>query len=239
MVVWRVLHLREHDDVLLPPLSRVALSGPGRARATALTMVAQRGRRDLAVAALTAAEPEVRQAAARILSRDPRPETADRLLAALDAERAPSVARVLLGVAGQCGDRGLAAAVRWLHDRDAGPVAAWAMGRIGTPGAVRRLRALVAGRTAAPPAVRGAAARALGAAGDRHNADLFTALLRDPDEAVRYQAALALTEYGRSHGGPPPSAGPEVTDHLTELSGGDSPRVRRAAADALRVLDPG
>lgn len=342
VVLRKVLHPGAHDDVLLPRLSRVAASEPGRARAAALSMVAHHGRPDLAEAGLTAAEPEVRRVAALILLRDPRPETADRLLAALEVERDPEAAIPLLGFAGRCGGRGLAAAVRWLQDHRAGPVAAGIMGDIGTPEAVRRLRAVVTGRTAVPPVVRGAAACALGTVGDpndadrlialldapdhdvrhgavhglasmdldvprarrrrarvveallsgwvahpvlswyyhqalrrhadtRHpevrarlrrlaeeshgdgraaapalladagtgqDADLFAALLRAPDEDARYEAARTLADYGRSHDTLPPWVGPEVTDRLTELSRDDSRRVRRAAADALRLLDP-
>ncbi|GLZ12047.1 hypothetical protein Acsp04_22820 [Actinomadura sp. NBRC 104425] len=192
VVLRKVLHLGAHNDVLLPRLSQVAASGPGRARAAALSMVAHHGRADLAEAGLTAAEPKVRRVAASILLRDPRPETADRLLAALDVERDPEAAIPLLVFAGRCGERGLAAAVRWLHDHQAGPVAALALGRIGTPEAVRRLRAVVTGRTAVPPVVRGEAACELGTMSDPNDADRLIALLDDPNYDVRHGAVHGL-----------------------------------------------
>ncbi|MFC5745223.1 HEAT repeat domain-containing protein [Actinomadura rugatobispora] len=193
-VLIRVLHYRGgHADALAPLLARTARSGPGRARAVAMTLIPEDERPGVAVAGLTAAEPEVRVAAVGLLSRSGRPDVPERLLAALDAERDPVAAGVLIGALGWIGERRVVAgAVRWLYDPHAGFTAAWALGVVGTPDALRRLRTLVAPGSAPPPGVRGSAATALGAAGDRRDAAALAALLVEPDSDVRRGALQGL-----------------------------------------------
>ncbi len=65
----------------------------------------------------------------------------------------------------------------------------------------------------------------------------FVRGLDDPHEAVRYHAALGLTRWTAATGTPPPDTG-RLRERLHALTADTSPRLRRAAADALAALAP-
>lgn len=146
--------------------------------------------------------------------------TADALLSALDTETDSDVAARLLDVLGRWGDvRAVPAAVRWLDHPRAGTTAVEALADIGTPTAVRWIRAAAVsgpgpdlGPGLGRPDVRKAAATALGGLAAPDATETLLPLLHDADERVRAGALQGLGRLGE-HGLPRPE--------------------RRAAADAL------
>lgn len=147
-------------------------------------------------------------------------DTADALLAALEAENHADVAARLLSTLGDWGDvRAVPAAVRWLDHPSSGTTAVRALADIGTPTAVRWIRAAAVsgpgpdlGPGLGRPDVREAAATALGGLAAPGATETLLPLLHDPDERVRAGALQGLGKLGE-HGLPRPE--------------------RRAAADAL------
>ncbi|MBD9724486.1 HEAT repeat domain-containing protein [Streptomyces caniscabiei] len=136
----------------------------------------------------------------------PRPSaTADALLAALKAETDADVAARLLGVLGRWGDvRAVPSAVRWLDHPDAGGSAVHALAGIGTPAAVRWIRAVFVsapgpdlGPGLGQPSVRAAAATAYGRLAPPDAVESLLPLLREPDRRVRIGAVDGLGQLGR------------------------------------------
>ncbi|MFE6130151.1 HEAT repeat domain-containing protein [Streptomyces sp. NPDC056437] len=81
-------------------------------------------------------------------------------------------------------------------------------------------------------------ATALSLLDDTDEADgrLFLTYLSDPDDDVRYQAAIGLGRYAEEHGALPPG-GDEAIGVLTALTSDASGGVRWAAARVLRALE--
>ncbi|MDX3644924.1 HEAT repeat domain-containing protein, partial [Streptomyces sp. MB09-02B] len=131
--------------------------------------------------------------------------TADALLAALEAETDAGVAAELLTGLGRWGDvRALPAAVRWLDHPDAGADAVGALADIGTPEAVRWIRAVFVsapgpdlGPGLGHPYVRATAATAYGRLTPPAATESLLPLLRDPDQRVRAGAVDGLRQLGR------------------------------------------
>ncbi|MDT0573601.1 HEAT repeat domain-containing protein [Streptomyces sp. DSM 3412] len=131
--------------------------------------------------------------------------TADALLAALEAETDATVAARLLTALGGWGDvRAVPAAVRWLDHPEAGPSAVRALAGLGTPAAVRWIRAAFVsapgpdlGPGLGHPTVRAAAATAYGTLAPPDATESLLPLLRDPDQGVRAGAVDGLGQLGR------------------------------------------
>ncbi|KOV69504.1 hypothetical protein ADL00_11065 [Streptomyces sp. AS58] len=70
----------------------------------------------------------------------------------------------------------------------------------------------------------------------RHDVGRFVRALDDPEEPVRYHAALGLGEWIEA-GGEPPRDRERVRGRLWALASETSPRLRHAAETALRALD--
>jgi HEAT repeat protein len=184
-----------HENAVLAEVLDTARQGPGAARVKALEVLPARYTaqlRDSLLGGLRDHSPEVRQAVVGRLADDPEPGTAGVLLAALEEERHPDVARRLLYALARLGERrALTMAVRWLDHPGVGPSAVLVLVGIGTPTAVRRLRSALT-ESARHPFVRAAAASGLGKLGDRRAVDLLLPLIRDPDERVRAGALDGL-----------------------------------------------
>jgi HEAT repeat protein len=323
-LVWKLMD----DDTVLAEVLRTARQGPGTARARVLDMLPARYTaqlRDSLLTGLSDPSPEVRKAVVDRLADDP--ASAGALLTALEEEHDPDVALSLVRALGLLGeDRALPFVVRWLDHPWVGPSAVRGLAGIGTPAAVRRIRAALT-QWPRHPQVRAAAAAALGELGDRvdrllplirdpdkrvragaldglraladhrrpvrerrrvaealadrlaadpelvwyarnalsgypealprvrrladeaagevraaalsllDGADVqrFLTYLDDPDEPVRYHAALGLGRYLRDHGALPPGR-EDTADRLIALTADDSLRTRRAATEALDAL---
>ncbi|WP_217179767.1 HEAT repeat domain-containing protein [Streptomyces sp. AC495_CC817] len=157
--------------------------------------------------------------------------TADALLAALEAETHADVAARLLGVLGRWGDvRAVPAAVRWLDHPDAAAGAVLALADIGTPTAVRSVRAVIVS-TAGPdlgpglahPYVRATAATAYGRLAPPDATETLLPLLRDPDQRVRAGAVDGLRRLGER--GLPSRERDAVGAALLELLTSDEPTL--------------
>ena len=158
--------------------------------------------------------------------------TADALLSALEAETDSDVAARLLGVLGRWGDvRAVPAAVRWLDHPGTGTSAVEALAGIGTPTAVRWIRAAlvcVPGPDPGPglgqPAVREAAAIALGRLAAPEATEVLLPLLDDPDQRVRAGAVRGLGLLGRR--GLPSRQRHAAAEALLGLLTTDEPNLR-------------
>lgn len=183
----KLVNARMGEEAVVAEVLRTARQGPVAARVKALEMLPARYTpqlRDSLLSGLRGQAPELRIAVVRRLADDPEPGTDDVLLAALEHERDPDVARTLLNALARSGDRrAQTMAVRWLDHPGAGPLAVRALARIGTPAAVRHIKSAVA--RSPHPSVRATAASALGELGDQRTAGLLLLLIRDPDERVR------------------------------------------------------
>ncbi|MFC8828711.1 HEAT repeat domain-containing protein [Streptomyces sp. NPDC057137] len=196
MLVWK----RMDDSDVKAELLRSARHGSGAARARALDTLPSRCTPrlwDSLIEGLHDPAPEVRRAVVRKLGDGPRRGTADLLLARLDDERDPDVARALLGTLGWLGEhRALPAARRWIDHPELGPTVVEALARMGTSAAVRRLRSVLT-QWPCHPELRAAAAGAVGGLGDRRDLDLLLPLLRDEDVRVRAGGLNGLGQLGR------------------------------------------
>ncbi|MET9556310.1 HEAT repeat domain-containing protein [Streptomyces sp. NPDC006645] len=196
MLVWP----RLADSDVGAEVLRSARHGSGAARARALDMLPARDTRrlwDSLVEGLRDPSPEVRRAVVRRLGSAKRRGTADLLLARLDDEQDPDVARSLLAALGSMGEhRALPAARRWIDHPELGPTVVDALAGMGTSAAARLLRSVLT-RWPCHPQLRAAAAGAVGELGDRGDLDLLLPLLRDEDVRVRAGALNGLAHLGR------------------------------------------
>jgi cyclophilin family peptidyl-prolyl cis-trans isomerase/HEAT repeat protein len=151
----------------------------------------------------------------------------------VESRSAPERARVALAL-GRCQAPEGAAALRKLLLDEAPAVrdaAAFGMGLLGEAATPDDERALL-GRLAAEGQVdsRVALADALGRVGGEPALPALAALLQDPEERVRVQAAIALASFGlRSK----PIGSERVTALMDQLAPGERESVRAAAAYAL------
>ncbi|GAB2856970.1 hypothetical protein GCM10027176_69280 [Actinoallomurus bryophytorum] len=192
----KLVSARMGEEAVVAEVLRTARQGSVAARVKALEMLPARYTprlRDSLLSGLRGQAPELRAAVARRLADEP--GTAGVLLAALEHERDPDVARTLLHALARSGDRrALTMAVRWLGHPTVGPLAVRALARIGTPSAVRHIKSAV---TRSPhPYVRAVAASVLGELGDQRTAGLLLLLIRDPDERIRIGALDGLRLLG-------------------------------------------
>lgn len=128
---------------------------------------------------------------------DPDPRVVPALLAALADETEWRARGVLFdALAVHRAVEAVAPAAAWLDDPECGPSAAGALGAAGTAEAVDLLRRFATGPRSAvrrrDARLRGAAVRALGAAGGVSDAELLFGLLGDREEAVRLGAVAGL-----------------------------------------------
>ncbi|WP_192583666.1 HEAT repeat domain-containing protein [Streptomyces albicerus] len=192
-----LLYVLRDDPAVKAEVIRTARQGIGAARVEALELLPGRCTErllDSLLAGLRDPYPEVRIAVAGRLSDIETPQVRDALAAALDTEREPAVARRLLGLLEQPGNRQLIApARRWLRDPVAGPAAAGALGEVGTGTAVEHLRGVIAD-PGMPGATRAAAAKAIGECGRWDAVWLLLPLLDDPDTDVQAGAVDGLGE---------------------------------------------
>jgi HEAT repeat protein len=201
-IIWgharKLVYARMGEDAVVAEVLRTARQGSVAARVKALEMLPARYTpqlRESLLSGLRAQAPELRMAVVPRLADDPEPGTAGVLLAALEHERDPDVARTLLNTLARSGDRrAQTMAVRWLDHPGVGPLAVRALARIGTPGAVRQIKSAVA--RSPHPYVRATAASVLGELGDQRTAGLLLLLIRDPDERVRAGALDGLRSLG-------------------------------------------
>ncbi|WP_405799583.1 HEAT repeat domain-containing protein [Streptomyces sp. NBC_01506] len=196
MLVWS----RPDDGDVRAEVLRSARHGSGAARARAIDILPARCTPrlwDSLIEGLHDPAPQVRRAVVSRLGDAPRRGTADLLLARLDDEQDPGVARELIGTLGWMGEhRALPAARRWIDHPDLGWTVVQALARMNTSAAVRLLRSVLT-RWPCHPELRAAAAGAVGGLGDRRDLDLLLPLLRDEDVRVRAGALNGLGQLGR------------------------------------------
>ncbi|MFD3497865.1 HEAT repeat domain-containing protein [Streptomyces sp. NPDC058676] len=183
------------DPAVRAQVIRTARDGVGAARARALDMLPARCTEpllDSLLAGLRDPSPQVRTAVARRLFHADSGTVGDALAAAVEDEREPEVAALLLsGLARRGDERATGPAVRWLRDPLAGPAAARALGGLDTPDAAEHLRTALDDPTL-PGATRAAAAVAVGESGAWDAVWQLLPLLDDPDATTRAGVVDAL-----------------------------------------------
>ncbi|WP_210583608.1 HEAT repeat domain-containing protein [Streptomyces sp. GESEQ-35] len=183
------------DPAVSAEVVRTAEQGTGEARVQALQLLPRQWTErllDSLVKGLRDESAQVRTAVAGRLLDVEDAQTQNALVEALDAERAASVAALLLHGLGRRGEeRVTGPATRWLGDATAGQSAAYALGAAGTRTAAGVLRTAVTD-PALPGRTRAAAAKAVGQAGRWDAVWLLLPLLDDLDGEVRASAVDGL-----------------------------------------------
>ncbi|MFA1539890.1 HEAT repeat domain-containing protein [Actinomadura monticuli] len=238
-----LLRLLPEADALFADLAR---TGPGEVRRRALDML---GAPQADVPGLRFhADDAARERAWRRMW-EPEPRVVPALLAALEDETEPWARTMLFrALAAHRAPEAVGPASAWLDDADCGPHAAVALGSAGTAEAVDLLRRFAAGRR--DPALRGAAARALGEAAGLAAAETLFGLLDDLSEPVRLGAVDGLGAFFRRAGGSlfqrlerwraervPGVVAPPAEDEVRELARRSADRlVRMLRGDAENAL---